>query len=78
MERVEGRKRFYLDLLERVSWTAIQAAAAAVLITGFGVDSLKIAGAAAGASVLKCLLASRVGDSDSAAALPGVDGSAGS
>ena len=69
-------KKFYLDLLERVVWTAIQSAAAEWVATGmtFDAQTAKIAGAAALASAVKCLMASRIGDSQSAAALPGVDG----
>lgn len=69
-------KKFYLDLLERVVWTAIQAAGAEWVATGMSFDAqtAKVAGAAALASAVKCLLASRVGDSQSAAAFPGVDG----
>jgi hypothetical protein len=64
-------KKKYLDLAERVFWTFIQAGAAAVLVSGFGGDGLKIAAAAGGIAVLKCLIAMNVGDRDSAAALPG-------
>ena len=73
---MRDRKKFYLDLLERVVWTAIQSAGAEWLATGMSFDALtlKVAGGAAVASVVKCLVASRVGDSSSAAALPGVDG----
>jgi hypothetical protein len=69
-------KKFYLDMLERVLWTAIQSGGAAWLATGLSFDALtlKVAGGAALASAVKCLVASRVGDSSSAAAMPGVDG----
>ena len=67
--------KVYLDILERVTWTAIQAAAAEWLVTqGFDMQTLKLAGAAAVVAAVKCVVATRVGDSDSAAALPGVDG----
>ena len=67
--------KVYLDIIERVAWTAIQAAAAEWLVTqGFDAQTLKLAGAAALAAAVKCVLATRIGDSQSAAALPGVDG----
>lgn len=68
-------KRIYLDILERVAWTAVQAGAAEWLVTqGFDVQTAKLAGAAALVAAVKCVLATKIGDSDSAAALPGVDG----
>lgn len=63
--------RIYLDVLERVGWTFIQAFAATVIVTGFNKEGLVIAASAAGVSALKCVAATRIGDSDSAAALPG-------
>lgn len=61
------------DFLERVSWTSIQAAAAAALATGFDDWSLtvKIAGAAALAAALKVIVAQQVGDRGSGDAIPG-------
>lgn len=64
-----------IDIAERTLWTGIQAAVASLLVLGFGWDSLKVAGAAGLAAVLKCVVASNIGDDKSAAALPGsVDG----
>lgn len=68
-------KRVYLDILERVVWTALQAGVGAWVALGdFSDTTLKVAGVAAVTAAAKCILATRVGDSDSAAALPGVDG----
>jgi hypothetical protein len=65
--------RRYLDLVERVVWTALQAFAASMLVVGFDdlAQAARISGAAAAVSVLKCVVAMNVGDRDSAAALPG-------
>ncbi len=64
---------FIIDAAERVAWTALQAFAATLLASGFfdGIglsflDSLKIAGLAAGASVLKSVLALGIGSSNTA------------
>jgi hypothetical protein len=64
-------KKQYLDLGERVFWTFLQTGAAVLIVSGFGFDTLKTAAAAGGLAVLKCLLAMKVGDRDTAAALPG-------
>lgn len=70
-----SRSKVYLDILERVFWTALQGFAAELLVTqSFDTQSLKVAGAAAGLAALKCVLATQIGDSSSAAALPGVKG----
>jgi hypothetical protein len=63
----------WLDLLERVLWTAIQAFAASLLVTGFDdwVTALKIAGAAAAAAALKVIVAQNVGEKETGAAIPG-------
>jgi hypothetical protein len=65
--------RKYLDLLERVVWTFVQAFAASLLVTGL--DDLgtaaKVALGAGIISTAKCLAAMHVGDRGSAAALPG-------
>lgn len=69
------KKRFYLDVLERVLWTTVQAFAAELLVTQtLDSQTVRIAAVGAGLAGLKCILATQVGDSDSAAALPGVDG----
>lgn len=60
---------FIKDSLERAISTAAQALlGAGVVLDGsfFSSDNLKIAGAAAIASVLKAIVATRVGDSESA------------
>jgi hypothetical protein len=64
-------RKLLLDIAERTLWTGIQAAAASLLVLGIGWDSLKVAGAAGAAAILKCVVASHVGDDNSAAALPG-------
>lgn len=63
----------YLDFLERVGWTAIQAAAATALVTGFAdwAMTLKITGTAALVAALKVVVAQNVGDSGGGDALPG-------
>lgn len=63
----------WLDFLERVGWTAIQAFAATALVTGFDdwTLTLKVAGTAALASSLKVIVAQNVGDRGSGDAIPG-------
>lgn len=59
------------DAAERIGWTAVQAFAAAVIAAGaFDLASLKVAAVAAGLAALKALVATRVGDRDTAATLP--------
>lgn len=74
------RKAFLLDLLERSIWTFIQAAGALLIADGTDVvaigsfgDKLKLAAIAGGIAVMKCVLASQVGNSGTAQALPGVE-----
>lgn len=65
--------KFLKDAAERVVWTFAQALlGAGVVLDGgfFGGDNIKVAGAAAVASLLKAIVATRVGDSDSAASIP--------
>lgn len=60
---------FIRDAIERAISTAAQALlGAGVVLDGsfFSSDNLKIAGAAAVASILKALVATKVGDSESA------------
>lgn len=62
----------WADFLERVIWTAIQAAAGAAIVTGFD-DwrlTLEVSGTAALISALKVIIAQRVGDSPDGAASP--------
>lgn len=62
---------FTLDLLERVLWTAAQAIAGVLLdLLVSDQITLRAAGYAAGIAVLKALLATKVGDPNSAATLP--------
>lgn len=63
-------KAFALDLLERALSTFAQAFLAALVVTGWSVDSLIVGGTAAGLAVLKGLAASQVGAHDSASLLP--------
>lgn len=66
-----NKKLFYLDLLERVVWTFIQAAAGAaldLLVTGeITFRAVAIAGVIA---LLKGLVATKIGSPNSAATLP--------
>lgn len=66
----------WLDFIDRVGWTAIQAAAGAaiVVLTSDGVswaEGGKMVGVAAAVAVLKVLAAQRLGDDDLGAAVPG-------
>lgn len=65
------RRIFYLDLLERVSWTFAQGFCAFWIITGaIDADTLKAGLVAGGLAVAKALLATQIGDQNSAATLP--------
>lgn len=61
------------DFIERVVWTAIQAAAAAAIATGFDDWNLtaKVVGIAALVSALKVIAAQNVGTRNDGAAIPG-------
>jgi hypothetical protein len=61
------------DFVERVAWTAIQAAAAAAIATGFDDWSLtgKVSGIAALVAALKVIAAQNVGTRGSGDAIPG-------
>jgi hypothetical protein len=66
----------WLDFLDRVGWTAIQAAAGAlvVVLTSDGVsweEGAKMVGVAALVSVVKVLAAQNSGTNDLGAAVPG-------
>jgi hypothetical protein len=73
------RRRFYSDLLERVLWTAVQAFLGVLVADGLGAGveddttGLKVAAIAAAISAAKCLLATQVGSSHTAATLPARD-----
>ena len=68
-------KRWYLDMAERVAWTAAQGFAAVLIVNQeWSVDVLKIAATAAGIALLKAILATRIGDGDSAATWPSGEG----
>ena len=65
-------KTLILDIAERVVMTALQAFAATWLVTSrYDTQTFAIAGTAAAVAAAKCIVASRVGDHDTAAALPG-------
>jgi hypothetical protein len=67
----------YVDIAERVIWTAVQGFCAEWLITrNLDATTLKVAGIAALVSAAKCIVATHIGDSNSAAAIPGVTGNA--
>lgn len=61
------------DFAERVAWTALQAFAASLLVTGLEDwrTALGIAGTAAALAACKVVVAQRVGDSGDGAAIPG-------
>ena len=66
----------WLDFLDRVGWTALQAAAAAgiTVLTSDGIsweEGAKFVGIAAGLAVLKVLAAQNSGSNDLGAAVPG-------
>ena len=68
-------KKLLVDIAERTVWTAIQAFLAVWLVTAkLDAVTFKAAGVAALVAAAKCVLATRIGDSDSAAAIPGVEG----
>lgn len=63
--------KFYKDLLERVLWTFVQAAGAEWLITqSLNDTTFKIAGIAGLVSVVKCLIGTQIGASNSGSWLP--------
>lgn len=64
-------KSKYLDLIERVLWTAVQGFSAEWLVTqSLDSQTAKVAGVAALVAVAKCLLAFNVGSGKTAATLP--------
>lgn len=61
----------YLDLLERVVWTAVQGFLAEWIVTqSVDQQSFSLAGVAALVAAAKCVLAFQVGSSNTAATLP--------
>ena len=68
-------KRWYLDMAERAVWTFAQAAAAILIVQqSWNIDVLKVAVTAGGIAILKAILATRIGDGDSAATWPSGEG----
>jgi hypothetical protein len=63
----------WLDLLDRVGWTFLQAFAGTMLVLGFNdwEDSLKASAAAAVIAVVKVLAAQQAGSNDLGSAVPG-------
>jgi len=63
----------WMDFVERVAWTAIQAAAATALATGFDDWKLtaQVSGTAALISALKVIVAQNTGTGDNGSAIPG-------
>jgi hypothetical protein len=62
---------FTLDTLERVTWTAIQFAAAAWIdVAATGEVTWRAVAYAAGLALCKAIVARHIGDPDSAATLP--------
>jgi hypothetical protein len=68
-----NRVNKYLDFIERVGWTAIQAGAASFVVTGFDdwKMNLGIAGSAAALAAVKVIVAQRVGSGGAGDAIPG-------
>lgn len=70
-------KLWLIDTLERVAWTATQGFAATFILTqtdsiaGGFVTDLKVAGLAALVSACKCVVAAKVGERNTAQAIPG-------
>lgn len=65
------KKVFYLDLFERLVWTVIQAAAgAAIDLLATGEITFRAVAIAGVIALLKGLVATRIGDKNSAATLP--------
>jgi hypothetical protein len=67
----EQRKRFLLDLGERVAWTALQAGLALVAVDQLDLPGWAIVPAGAALATLKGFVASRIGRPDSASTVPG-------
>lgn len=64
-------KKFLLDLTERSLWTFVQAFAGFLVATkDLSTTTLVAAASAAGIAVVKCLAASKVGDTENASTLP--------
>jgi hypothetical protein len=62
--------RLYRDVLERAAWTAAQVFLATWVVTDIQtLQTAAVAAVAAGISVIKSYLASKVGDPDSASVL---------
>lgn len=71
-----SRKNFYLDLLERLGWTFVIAAASELIVSqSFDLRTLKYAATAGGLSALKSLGANQLPwtASNSASTLPAGD-----
>lgn len=67
------RRRFYLDVAERILWTAAQGFCAEWIVTStFDSRSFKVAGVAAAISAAKCVIATKVGSPFSASTVPEV------
>lgn len=63
-------RRFWLDLAERVGWTAAQVILAGVTVEAFDLPGWAVAPAAAVLAIVKGLVARHVGNPDSASTLP--------
>ena len=62
--------RFWVDLLERVTWTAAQVVLAGVTVEMFNLPGWAVPIVATGLAAAKGLVARQVGDHDTAALLP--------
>ncbi len=64
--------KWYRDMAERVAWTFVQGFAAVLIVEQeWDIDVLKIAATAGAIALLKAILATRIGDPESAATWPG-------
>jgi hypothetical protein len=65
-------KTFFVDLLERVFWTAVQAGLGVISVEQFDLPDIYIVVIAFGLSVVKGFVAKQIGNPDSASTAPSV------
>ncbi len=63
-------RKFVLNLIERVVWTAVQAGSATLLVSGFSATAWQISGTAALIAAVKVIASTRIGDGEDGATLP--------
>lgn len=64
--------KFYADLLERMAWTAVQAALGLVTVQVFGLPDVYVPIIAVVLSTVKGFVARQIGDTGSASTVPSV------